>query len=154
MTLYEGSAFLQEVFTNTIPTSADVFAPAGTQGYQASRSDSVLLQNDSQFAQQAVFDTSFSKRSQYDDGIYDYNASYTQDNALFIYGFDVGLDFVYNDSTLLWSSTQIIARTSFIDSNDKIDTIVGRTGDFDPVSGDIYDAYYVFVDVTPEEQGI
>lgn len=152
MTLYEGSAFLQESFTNTIPTSADVFAPAGTKGSQASRSDSVLLQNDSQYAYQAIFDSSGSRPSQYDDGRNSSNANYRQDNYLAIYGFEPGIDFIYNDATHWGWSNKLVAQQGILNGIDC--TVVGETGDLsNPLNGYIYDVYYVFVDVAPEELG-
>ena len=82
MALLEGFPSTQDNLVNVLPSALDVFAPAGTFGIGASRSDSVTLLNSVQSNRQIILDSVSFGDSQYDDGRSSLNASFTDDNFL------------------------------------------------------------------------
>jgi len=151
MTLILGSPGIQESLVNIRPTAFDVFAPAGTFGIRATRSDSVTFLNSIQSNQQIILDSPTLGDSQYDNGRSSLNANFTDDTFLVISGFEVGVDFIFNDSVLFGPT---VAQEIDFNNDNRIDTVVGSSNDIgDPLSDKIFDAYYVFLDVTPAELG-
>ena len=151
MALLEGFPSTQDSLVNVLPSALDVFAPAGTFGIGASRSDSVTLLNSVQSNRQIILDSVSFRDSQYDDGRSSLNASFTDDNFLVISGFQVGVDFIFNDSV---SFGNTVAQEIDFNNDNRIDTVVGVSNDIgDPLSNNIFDSFYVFLDVTPQQLG-